>query len=86
MADANLIGEALKKAGGVGAVAKALNMSEEGVRLWRARGAVPAGSVLWLSERTEWEYTPHQIAPEIYPHPDDGLPPERRPAPAQSAA
>lgn len=75
-----VIGEALKRAGGVGAVAKALNMSEEGVRLWRARGAIPAGNVLWLAEQTEWEFTPHQLASELYPHPDDGLPQERRTA------
>ncbi len=78
MSESTVIAEALKEAGGISAVAKALNMSEEGVRLWRARGAVPAGNVLWLAERTEWKYTPHRIAPELYPHPDDGLPPERR--------
>jgi hypothetical protein len=74
----SIIAEALKKAGGIGAVAKALDMSEEGVRLWRARDNVPANNVLWLSERTDWAFTPHQLAPELYPHPDDGLPPEHR--------
>ena len=74
MTDSIVIGEAIERAGGIKAVATARKLSEEGVRLWRARGKVPADHVLWLAEETRWEYTPHRIAPDLYPHEHDGLP------------
>lgn len=86
MSEPDVIAEALKKAGGVKAVATALGMSEEGVRLWRSRGKVPPEHVIWLAERTGWEHTPNQLAGDLYPHPDDGLPVERRAAAQESAA
>lgn len=35
---------------------------------------IPEDQVLWLAERTGWRWTPHQLCPAMYPHPDDGLP------------
>lgn len=66
------------KAGGISAVAKARNLSDEAVRLWRARGSVPADHVRWLSEHAGWDPSPHALDPSLYPHPDDGLPDELR--------
>jgi DNA-binding transcriptional regulator YdaS (Cro superfamily) len=48
-----------------------------GVSKWRWKG-VPAERVLELCRFTEFQVTPHQLRPDIYPHPDDGLPSERR--------
>lgn len=31
-----------------------------------------------LAEATDWTVTPHNIAPDHYPYPLDGLPPEKR--------
>lgn len=42
------------------------------------KDGVPPNNVLWLSERTGWIFTPHQLAPHLYPHPEDGLPPRHR--------
>ena len=69
--------EALASAGGVPEVARALQVSAEAIRLWTLRG-VPDKRVLWLAERTNWRFTPHQLAPQLYPHPDDGMPVDRR--------
>lgn len=44
--ESELIGRAIEAGGGIGAVAKALDLSEEAVRLWRARGKVPAERVV----------------------------------------
>lgn len=71
------VNEALVAAGGIAEVARALRVSSEAVRLWTVRG-VPDKRVLWLAERTGWKYTPHALAPTLYPHPDDGLPAGRR--------
>ncbi|MFC1749556.1 YdaS family helix-turn-helix protein [Pseudomonadota bacterium] len=40
---------------------------------WKRRG-VPAGYVIKLCELTEWKVRPNDLAPLIYPHPDDGIP------------
>jgi hypothetical protein len=69
----DLVKSAIEAAGGNAAVAEALNVSTEGVRLWGVRG-LPDDRVLRLAEFTGWVYTPHQLAPHLYPHPDDGLP------------
>lgn len=39
---------------------------------------VPAERVMAVAEATQWECTPHELRPDIYPHPDDGLPAEMR--------
>lgn len=59
-----VITEAIQKAGGVAAVAKALGMSEEGVRLWRARGKVPASRVV---EFEQLSGVPRErLCPQLY--------------------
>lgn len=59
-----IIRDAFEKAGGIGAVAKAFEMSEEGVRLWRARGKVPDKHVIEL-ERISG--VPRQrLRPDLY--------------------
>lgn len=32
------------------------------------------GYVLKVAEAVEWKITPHEFRPDLYPHPDDGLP------------
>lgn len=34
--------------------------------------------VLKVAEATSWQVTPHQLRPDIYPHPHDGLPESMR--------
>lgn len=42
---------------------------------WRRRG-LPADRVLTVSRATGWRVTPHDLRPDIYPNPTDGLPPD----------
>ena len=65
----NHFGGPAKLAGHIGVVPMTISH-------WRRRG-VPANRVLELAEATNWEVTPHEIAPDLYPHPEDGLPLER---------
>jgi hypothetical protein len=73
-----IIAAAIAAGGGNLAVGKELGISDEGVRLWKERGVVPAKYVIALAELGKWQYTPHKIAPDLYPHDDDGLPAGRR--------
>jgi DNA-binding transcriptional regulator YdaS (Cro superfamily) len=38
---------------------------------------VSAEKVLAVCEATDWQVTPHELRPDIYPNPTDGLPAER---------
>lgn len=44
---------------------------------WRHHG-VPGNRVLELCRAVSWQVTPHQLRPDIYPHPLDGLPKHKR--------
>jgi hypothetical protein len=81
----NLIARAIDEAGGTRAVALALDMSEWGVRKWVHDG-IPAKHVIALAELGGWRTTPHELAPSLYPHPDDGLPAAARQCNRKGAA
>jgi len=72
--------------GSYAAVGKALGgISGEAVRKWEKNG-IPPERVREIAEATNWRITPHQLAPHIYPHPDDGLPEMLRGTCAETAA
>ncbi|MFM0151418.1 Cro/CI family transcriptional regulator [Paraburkholderia sediminicola] len=73
---ADKVARAIDSLGGDSSVARLLNLTAWAVSKWRRR--LPERRVLWLAERTAWKFTPHQLSPELYPHPDDGLPVELR--------
>ena len=64
-------------AGGVVALSFALGLSRGAVSNW---DKVPDGHVLNVSRLTGWRHTPHQLRPDLYPHPQDGLPEHLRQA------
>lgn len=66
---------AIFKAGGQSALAAALGMKPQAVQQWQK---VPPKWVISVARATDFAVTPHELRPDIYPHPDDGLPPERR--------
>lgn len=72
------VAQAIQHLGGPAAVATLRGLKTAwGASKW-TRDGLPAEHVIWLSERTEWKFTPHQLRPDLYPHPDDGLPADRR--------
>ncbi|EQC1054363.1 transcriptional regulator [Providencia rettgeri] len=56
-------------------IARRLGTKPQTVNLWFKNG-VPAQKVLSLCECLGWDITPHEVAPDIYPNPYDGLPNE----------
>lgn len=63
-------------------------VSPQGVSKW-AEAGVPGERVLPICRHIEYEVTPHELRPDLYPHPEDGLPSERRrrrPAQGRAAA
>lgn len=80
------IAGAIQILGGASAVAARRGLKTAwGVAKW-VRDGLPAEHVLWLAEQTEWRYTPHELRPDIYPHPDDGMPVDRRAASQEASA
>lgn len=55
------------------ALARALGLRPMTVAQWMVRG-VPAERVLSIAEATDFAVTPHEIRPDLYPNPSDGLP------------
>lgn len=39
---------------------------------------IPSDWVLPLCESVDWQVTPHELRPDLYPHPHDGLPEDMR--------
>ena len=59
--------------------AKKLGLSQTIVNAWvRGEKRISAERVLEICSIADWQVTPHELRPDIYPHPDDGLPPEYR--------
>lgn len=55
------------------AVAAVVGARQQVVGHW-LRDGVPAKHVLALCTDIAFEVTPHELRPDIYPHPEDGLP------------
>ena len=78
---------AIEKADGQAPLARAVKIQRPGLKItqaqiwkWlnRAVGPVPpAEFVIPICEAIEWEMTPHELRPDIYPNPSDGLPVDR---------
>jgi hypothetical protein len=60
---------------GLGVIADRMNTTPQRVSNWRTRG-VPVLEVLSFCAAVKWKLTPHVVYPDMYPHPDDGLPVE----------
>lgn len=73
MVKTNFALEAIQSLGGPSAVARRRGRTSWAISKW-ARQGVPPNEVLWLAAQTEWKFTPHQLAPHLYPNPGDALP------------
>ncbi|AOY88624.1 hypothetical protein BKP64_10840 [Marinobacter salinus] len=64
----------IQRAGGPQALAKQLKITIQRLVNWRSRGRVPADMVLNFCRALDWQVSPHELRPDIYPNPYDGLP------------
>jgi DNA-binding transcriptional regulator YdaS (Cro superfamily) len=58
---------------GLRPLATRLGVSYQAIKKFE-QTSVPAERVLAIAEATDWQITPYQIRPDLYPHPNDGLP------------
>ncbi|HGA4975920.1 TPA: transcriptional regulator, partial [Salmonella enterica subsp. enterica serovar Charity] len=56
-------------------LAKRMGCKQQTVSLW-LNNDVPASKVLALCSSLNWRITPHEVRPDLYPNPADGLPAE----------
>ncbi|UUE38278.1 helix-turn-helix domain-containing protein [Pectobacterium aroidearum] len=66
---------AIQLAGSASKLSAVLGISKMSVSLWKRNG-VPADRVLAIYNATG--VTPHELRPDLYPNPTDGLPTERK--------
>ncbi len=62
---------AIQRAGGQTALAAELELKPQAVQQW---SRVPAERVLDVARATKFEVTPHELRPDLYPDPMDGVP------------
>ncbi|WP_430415797.1 transcriptional regulator [Marinobacter adhaerens] len=71
--------EALKKAieiaGNQTSLGKLVGLSQPYIWNWLNRDqSIPAEYVIPVAQAIDWQVTPHELRPDIYPNPTDGLP------------
>lgn len=67
--------QAVSIAGGQSALAKLCGVRQPHIWNWLNRdNRVPAENVLAVCKAVSWKVTPHELRPDIYPNPSDGLP------------
>lgn len=68
----------IQQIGSFAHAARLLNLKTAwGVQKWRVDG-VPPERVIALCCLCNWGVRPHDLRPDIYPSPDDGLPPHMK--------
>ncbi len=70
---------------GASKIASTIGESVQTITNWTARG-IPLGKVVLFCKAVNYEITPHELYPENYPHPQDGLPEDMRCACVKDAA
>lgn len=74
--DIKKLQQAISIIGSTKKLAEKLGITEQAVGRWKSKGAVPAARVLEIFHATG--VTPHELRPDLYPNPTDGLPAEQQ--------
>lgn len=70
---------------GLKPLAIAIDVSYQAVQNY-LKTRTPSEKVIGVSKATHWKITPHELRPDLYPHPNDGLPADLRCACEEKAA
>ena len=79
----DLAGSQTELAAGIRARKSGAKVSQAHVWKWLNRSTAevpPAEYVIPIAETINWQRTPHQLRPDIYPLPTDGMPAKREAA------
>lgn len=74
--DIKKLQQAISIIGSTKKLAEKLGITEQAVGRWKSKGVVPAARVLEIFHATG--VTPHELRPDLYPNPTDGLPAEQQ--------
>lgn len=66
--------KAITRRFGVRQIAEKCDISEQAVYKWEKAGIISAEYVIAICELANWQTTPHELRPDIYPNPTDGMP------------
>ncbi|CNL31488.1 Uncharacterized protein conserved in bacteria%2C prophage-related [Yersinia enterocolitica] len=71
----NTTDQAIRAVGSLSRVSRAFKFkSVQSVANWIINDQVPADRVIQLCAMGGWVVTPHELRPDIYPNPRDGMP------------
>ncbi|HDL6856616.1 TPA: helix-turn-helix domain-containing protein [Yersinia enterocolitica] len=71
----NTTDQAIRAVGSLSRVSRAFKFkSVQSVANWIINDQVPADRVIQLCAMGGWAVTPHELRPDIYPNPRDGMP------------
>lgn len=59
-------------------LARKLEVKPQAIHGWCTAGRVPPDRVIDVARAVDFKVTPHELRPDLYPHPEDGLPAEMR--------
>lgn len=68
-----MLQDAIRVVGGQAALAAICGVTPQAITTWIRRG-VPAERVIGVARACNFAITPHELRPDLYPHPSDGLP------------
>lgn len=63
----------IKAQGGTGVVSRRMGVKQARLCNWIGRKSVPPHRIIPLCRALFWAVTPHQLRPDLYPHPTDGM-------------
>lgn len=72
--DMTALDNAIRIAGSANKLAVAVGVSGMAISQWKTKGTVPSSRVLQVFKATG--VTPHELRPDLYPNPTDGMPNE----------
>lgn len=80
--------QAIAIVGSQAALARSIGVKQAHIWNWlnKKSGEVPPQHVIPISMATENKVTPHDLRPDIYPNPTDGLPSGAEPQPVTAGA
>jgi DNA-binding transcriptional regulator YdaS (Cro superfamily) len=69
----NSLDKAISIAGSQTALAEKVGTKQQNVSQW-TKSRVSPEFVLGVAKAVDFQVTPHELRPDIYPHPEDGMP------------
>ena len=74
----NAIQKVVETLGSQRELARKAGATQQAVSVWLKNGKPGDLFTIAVARAVEFKVTPHELRPDLYPHPDDGLPPELR--------